>query len=149
MRSSWPSTPGSGGGTPVPKPKSPLPAARETPASSVVSEEPFIPVNLIDAPSQRLYTIAIYGLLFVWFLYDWSCLFEDDAASIFGFAKWICIYALYVYGVPQLRIPWLEWSDNTSHALMMLHVLLVGWVMFRLPVNVPDFPSSKRKLTTQ
>jgi nucleoporin POM152 len=139
MRSSWPSTPGSNQRSPEPRndprPRSPLPNIPETTPIPTTSLSPVIPVNLVDAPSQRMYTIAVYGLLLVWCLYDWWKLVEDDTTSLWLFLKWTCIHASFLYGVPRLRIPWLEWSETTSHFALMAHALLNGMLMFRVPVS--------------
>lgn len=139
LRSSWPSTPGSAQRSPESRdetrPRSPLPDLPEISATSTVSTAPFIPANLIDAPSQRMYAVAVYGLLAVWFLYDWWKLVEDDSTSFGLFIKWLCIHAIFLYGVPQLRIPWLEWSETTSHFALMLHAVINGIFMFRVTVS--------------
>jgi hypothetical protein len=139
LRSSWPSTPGSDQNSPESRDdtrgKSPLPNLPETSSTSAASNEPVIPVTLVDAPSQRMYTVAVYGLLLVWCLYDWWKLVEDDTTSLGLFLKWTCIHAIFLYGVPQLRIPWLEWSETTSHFALMAHAGLNGMLMFRVPVR--------------
>jgi nucleoporin POM152 len=68
-------------------------------------------------------------------MYDWWRLVEEDAQSIGLFIKWTCIFAIFMYGVPQLRIPWLEWSIPTSNLAFLLHATLVGMLMFRIPVG--------------
>lgn len=139
MRSSWPSTPGSNQRSPEPRndprKRSPLPNLPETLPVPAPSLSPVIPVNLVDAPSQRMYTLAIYGLLLVWCLYDWWKLVEDDSTSLWYFLKWTCIHAMFLYGVPLLHIPWLEWSETTSHFALMGHAVLNGMLMFRVPVS--------------
>lgn len=139
LRSSWPSTPGSGRKSPESKDdtksRSPLPDLPESSSTTTTSHAPIIPVNLIDAPSQRMYTVAAYGLLLVWCLYDWWKLVEEDTTSFGLFLKWTVIHAVFLYGVPQLRIPWLEWSETTSHFALLAHAGLNGLLMFRVPVS--------------
>jgi len=145
LRSSYPSTPGSGQRSSEPqrspqdppRVRSPLPNLPETSTPLAVSNSPLIPVDLIDAPSQRAYTALVYSLLWVWCLYDWSKLLEEDTRSIGLFIKWICIYAGFLYGVPQLRVPWLEWSATTTNLAFGLHAALIGMLMFRVPVSWP------------
>lgn len=96
---------------------------------------PAIPLSILDAPSQRAYAVAAYVLLWAWKLYDYSKLIRDDADSLFFFMKWTMIDGLYMYGLPALRIPWLEWSGPTSLALFMTHALLDWVMMFRIPVR--------------
>lgn len=144
LRSSYPPTPGNGQSTAepswappsAPKPKSPLPNLPSTLSTNTQSDGPVIPVNLIDAPSQRMYTLAIYGLLLVWRLYDWWKLVEGETTSIYLFIKWTIVFdGLFFFGVPQLRIPWLEWSSSTSMVFYVLHAVLNGILMFRIPVE--------------
>jgi nucleoporin POM152 len=84
-----------------------------------------------------MYTVAAYGLLLVWCIYDWWRMVEEDATSLWLFLKWTCIHASFLYGVPWLRIPWLEWSETTSHFALMAHAGLNGMLMFRVPVGFP------------
>lgn len=104
-------------------------------STTVSSSAPLIPVTLVDAPSQRLYTLAIYGLLLVWRLYDWWLLVEEDTHSIALFVKWACIDLVFIFGVPLLRIPWLEWSDTTCLSAYFIHAFINGMLMFRIPVG--------------
>ncbi|KAE8449930.1 hypothetical protein EG329_007069 [Mollisiaceae sp. DMI_Dod_QoI] len=142
MRSSWPATPGSNRPSPesrnsnqdVAKARSPLPDLPNAAPPATVTNTPMIPVNLIDAPSQRMYTLAVYGLLVVWRLYDWWKLVEDDTSSFSLFLKWSFIDLLFMFGVPLLRIPWLEWSETTSLVSCSLHTIVNGMLMFRIPI---------------
>jgi nucleoporin POM152 len=149
LRSAFPSTPGSGGrgGNPrtVGSPSgsknggiqrtSPLPnvpSSGPTPTSA-----PLIPITLVDAPTQRMYTVAVYCLLIVWRLYDWWTLVEAETTSLPLFGKWFVIDLAFLYGVPMLRIPWLEWSDSTAAVACILHQALNWMLMFRIPVCTP------------
>ena len=60
---------------------------------------------------------------------------EEDTTSFGLFLKWTVIHAVFLYGVPQLRIPWLEWSETTSHFALLAHAGLNGLLMFRVPVS--------------
>ncbi|KAI9785864.1 MAG: hypothetical protein M1816_008191 [Peltula sp. TS41687] len=95
---------------------------------------PAIPLSIIDAPSQRAYALAIYAALFAWRIYDYTILIKDDADSLFYFMKWATIDGLYIYGLPALRIPWLEWSGTTSLILFAIHAVLDWMLMFRVGV---------------
>ncbi|CAL3971721.1 unnamed protein product [Diplocarpon coronariae] len=116
--------------------RSPLPPLPDVtaPDPTDVSSIPVIPVNLIDAPSQRMYTLAIYGLLLVWRLYNWWELVEDDTTSLIYFLKWCLIDGLYIWGVPQMRIPWLEWSERVMAVAFAAHFALNFMFMFRVPI---------------
>ncbi|KAF7939884.1 uncharacterized protein EAE98_000011 [Botrytis deweyae] len=132
MRSGFPPTPGSGQRNPTGRVTSPL---RDLPTASpaaIESDAPLIPVELIDAPSQRMYVTGLYGLLLVWRLYDWWQLVEDESESFPLFMKWVMLDALFLYWVPKLRIPWLEWSQWTSHVAFGLHAIFDFVLMFRI-----------------
>ncbi|KAJ5046439.1 uncharacterized protein L3040_003682 [Drepanopeziza brunnea f. sp. 'multigermtubi'] len=140
LRSAYPPTPRSAQRTPDPQDVSrvrttlpTLPDATPTAPAAALSN-PVIPVNLIDAPSQRMYTVALYGLLFVWRLYDWWTLVEEDTHSFPLFLKWCIIDAVYFFGIPYLRIPWLEWSESVSMAASVGHIGLNAMFMFRIPL---------------
>lgn len=158
LRSAYPSTPGTvgrgGGGGGIggsnanrngspggqrssPRPLRSIDEIAGTPAAP--PSEPLIPTNLIDAPSQRMYALAIYGLLLVYRLYDWWTLVEEDTSSLWLFIKWGIIDFGFIYGIPMLRIPWLEWSDSTKFMASLVHIGIDAMLMFRIPVSF--FPS--------
>ena len=144
LGSSYPSTPDSVKRNPT---------ATETPTSGTVSTKalssapqatmpprvpnaPLIPLNLVDAPSQRLYVFAIYVALLGWRLYDWGKLVEDEADSLWLFIKWVATDAVvFLYALPALRIPWLEWSNPAIMSVFLVHAVLNGMLMFRIPVR--------------
>jgi nucleoporin POM152 len=103
--------------------------------TSIARSEPLIPLTLLDAPSQRFYALALYIALFGWRLYDWGKLVEDGADSFWLFMKWVAIDAAFLYALPELRIPWLEWSSTIVTGLFLAHALLNGILMFRIPVS--------------
>ena len=100
------------------------------------SEGPLIPLDTIDAPQQRLYVVAFYIALFAWRLYDFNYLQEEDTESLWGFMKWVAIDGVFLFGLPELRIPWLEWSSATMTFVFLGHALLNGILMFRIPLPV-------------
>lgn len=138
MRSSYPQTPSS-------TPRVPSSARSSTQSATSlptvpnsrpsISNSPLIPENTVPFPTQRLWAFALYGCLVGFCFYDWWQLLEDDAASLGLFTKWICIFAVYLYGIPQLRIPWMEWSTNMSTTAFGVHAVFVGMLMFRIPVS--------------
>jgi nucleoporin POM152 len=144
VRSSYPTTPGSGQRNQPSRTspqdglrtKSSLPNLPDAacPALSPNST-PLIPVASVDAPSQRFYVLSFYVLLWIWCLYDWLQLIEEDTQSIGQFMKWTCIYAIFSYGVPQLRIPWLEWSTPVSNLTFVAHAIISFMLMLRVPVS--------------
>ncbi|KAI9834245.1 MAG: hypothetical protein M1819_003083 [Sarea resinae] len=75
---------------------------------------PLIPFDVIDAPSQRLYVLAFYFGLMAWRFYDYWRLVADDVDSLWLFMKWAAIDGAFLYGLPAMRVPWLEWSTSTT-----------------------------------
>lgn len=144
LRSAFPSTPQNyklkQDGTPHRSPgsgsqlgaslSSPLP---EMPSmTSPNSSEPLIPFETLDAPSQRFYVAAFYFALMGWRLYDWWTLNQEDTESLWLFMKWILIDGVFLFGLPSLRIPWLEWSSFVIITLFLCHAIIDGMLMFRL-----------------
>lgn len=61
---------------------------------------------------------------------------EDEADSLWLFIKWVGMdAAVFLYGLPALRIPWLEWSNPATMAIFLLHAVFNGMLMFRIPVS--------------
>ena len=98
--------------------------------------EPLIPEHIIDAPSQRLYAFTIWVALWAWKVYDFSTLNEVEEQSLWLFMRWIAIDGVWLFGLPSMRIPWLEWSSTTMTLLFMAHALVDGMMMFRIPLPV-------------
>ncbi|SLM40169.1 hypothetical protein LPUS_10891 [Lasallia pustulata] len=98
------------------------------------SNEPMIPLHVLDAPSQRFYIAAFYTVLTAWRLYDYYGLVSDQTDSLWLFMKWVAIDGVILYGLPGLKVPWLEWSASTMTILFLLHGLLNGILMFRIPI---------------
>jgi nucleoporin POM152 len=116
--------------------KKTLPLISTSAASTKTANSPLIPVNLIDAPSQRFYVFAVYVGLIAWRLYDWGNLLEHDGDSLWLFIKWVGTDAIvFLYALPALRIPWMEWSNPVIMAVFLLHAILNGMLMFRIPVG--------------
>lgn len=105
------------------------------------SEEagPIIPFSVIDAPSQRLYIAFFYLGLTVWRLADYSKLVSDETDSLWLFMKWVAIDSVFLYALPGLKVPWLQWSSSTTSMLFILHALLNAGLMFRIPVCTVEF----------
>jgi nucleoporin POM152 len=99
-------------------------------------DPPVIPLTLIDAPSQRFYVFAFYIGLFGWKLYDWGILVEDEAESFWLFLKWGLLDAAFLFGLPELRIPWLLWSSPVVMWIWVLHATFNALLMFRVPVSL-------------
>ncbi|KAI9844486.1 MAG: hypothetical protein M1837_005569 [Sclerophora amabilis] len=97
---------------------------------------PVIPFDLVDAPTQRLYAVAIYIGLNAWRFYDYFKLIQDDADSLWLFLKWAAIDGVFIYGLPGMKIPWMEWSNVTITVLFLLHAFVDGILMFRIPIPI-------------
>ena len=139
LRSAYPSTPISSqkhteqhGPYPGPQ-KLQSPLAPVNSASTYVAK-PAIPFSVIDAPSQRLYVFIFYAGLSLWRISDYLGLVSDEAESFWLFLKWLAIDSIFLYGLPEFQIPWLQWSSSTTALLVILHTLLNALVMFRIPV---------------
>ncbi|KAL9076399.1 MAG: hypothetical protein Q9161_001115 [Pseudevernia consocians] len=143
LRSAYPSTPVSGqkqyghGANSAPQgPRSPL-----QPATSLNTNAstPMIPFTVVDAPSQRLYVALFYTALTIWRLYDFFGLVSDEAESLWMFMKWLAIDSVFLYGLPELQIPWLQWSSSMTAILVILHTMLNALLMFRIPIPVTSW----------
>lgn len=97
-------------------------------------DAPLIPTELVDAPSQRLYVVALYVAINAWRFYEsWGT--TDELDSTWLFLKWVSIDGVFLFGLQALRIPWLEWAFPTSLAVFLLHVVGNMFWMFRIPVS--------------
>ena len=145
LRSSYPSTPGSVSRTPAPpstsqdnstnKPKLSLPIVPAAPTAARPTSDSLIPDNLVSHPTQRLCATLIYAFLVGLCLYDWWRLVEEGTTSMWQFMKWNCIFAMYLFGLPLMQIPWLEWSSSASSIIFFGHAFCAGMLMFRVPVS--------------
>ncbi|KAH7325085.1 hypothetical protein B0I35DRAFT_370576 [Stachybotrys elegans] len=115
------------------KSPSSLPLAPES-APARVTSEPVIPLTLLDAPQQRLYAFGVYVLLWGWKLYDWLQVVEDGEVSWFLFLKWILIDFAFLFGLPELRIPWLELSQFAVVTAFSAHLIVNYLLMFNIPL---------------
>lgn len=141
LRSSFPTTPQTTRGSPNGEEASPSEGRRRTALPKVpqpsagAQSEPLIPTTILDAPSQRFYVFAVYILLLAWRLYDWGKLVEDEADSFWLFIKWVAMDGVFLYGLPGMRIPWLEWSNPVVTGIFLAHAFVNGMLMFRIPVR--------------
>ena len=112
----------------------PLPVAPQQGASSVPTSAPVIPLHILDAPTQRLYAFGFYVALLAWKFYDWAQLVEEDTESFWLFLKWIAIDCAFLFGLPELRIPWLELSQPFVVVTFFLHAVFDWLLMFNIGV---------------
>ena len=95
---------------------------------------PLISIDVVDTPTQRLYVFAAYIGLLAWRLYDVYLVEADDAQSLWLFMKWVALDGVFLFGLPALRIPWLEWSPVFTTVLFIIHAFVDGLLMFRIQV---------------
>lgn len=142
LRSAFPSTPGTGQKSREQNASASGSWSYRAPLPDLVSSrsdaaEPVIPFSVIDAPSQRLYVSFFYLGLTVWRLADFFRLVSDETDSLWLFMKWVAIDGFFLYGLPGLKVPWLQWSSSTITLLFVGHAILNAVLMFRIPVCVP------------
>ncbi|ATY64718.1 hypothetical protein A9K55_005068 [Cordyceps militaris] len=116
-----------------------LPLAPEKALAQNQSGQPLIPLTLLDAPQQRFYAFAIYVLLWAWKLYDWLQVVEEGESSWLLFFKWIFIDFAFLFGLPELRIPWLELSQFLVTSVFMSHFVINYMLMFNIPLPWQSF----------
>ncbi|KAK4556311.1 hypothetical protein LTR86_006455 [Recurvomyces mirabilis] len=145
LRSAFPATPQTnrrsgqfGGSTGIQRLSEKLPEIPVLQAQTYTSPpgEPLISETVIDAPSQRLYAFALWMALWCWKWYDWTHLQESEEQSLWLFMKWLAIDGVWLFGLPGLRIPWLEWSSTTMVLLFLGHAMADGMMMFRIPLPI-------------
>lgn len=117
-----------------PKPKTP-PSVLQAP----LTLQPLISTDVVDAPTQRLYAVAIFILLQAWKLYDIARLYaaEGDSISELWFCmKWLVMDGCFFWFLPLLRIPWLTFTPTfTLFAIAILSVVdIVVSLKYQLPV---------------
>ncbi|KAL6721098.1 hypothetical protein ACLMJK_000198 [Lecanora helva] len=136
LRSAYPSTPkpeqkqGEHHGS-FPEPQKIRPPAH---SASLDASKPMVPFSVIDAPTQRLYVLIFYACLNIWRISDYFGLVSDETESLWLFMKWLAIDSVFLYGLPELEIPWLKWSSFVTALLVILHTFLNAFLMFRIPI---------------
>ena len=144
LRSAFPQTPQPAQQRPrsynteTPSPRQPPRELKTRPAiiplDGASSNAPLIPVDVLDAPSQRLYVLAFYVALNAYRIYE-SHTASDDLDSTWLFLKWVSLDGVFLFGLQALRIPWLEWAFPTTLAAFLVHVVWNVFLMFRIPVS--------------
>ena len=148
LRSAYPSTPQierqnvRRGGTQsaASSPSLERPSASNSDILKGSSSAPFIPLTILDAPTQRFYVFAFYLGLTAWRIYDYYRIVSEEGDSVPLFLKWVLVDAVFLFGLPELKIPWMEWSATTMMVLYVGHVIANGALMFRIPVRRMSIP---------
>ncbi|CCT67555.1 related to nuclear pore membrane protein POM152 [Fusarium fujikuroi IMI 58289] len=125
-------SPSHGRGSSARSPSLPLAPEKTQPQGAV--SQPVIPLTVLDAPQQRLYAFGVYVLLWAWKFYDWLQVVEDGDYSWLLFLKWIFIDFVFLFGVPELRIPWLELSQPVVIGMFILQMAFNYMLMFNIPI---------------
>lgn len=118
----------------------PLPVAPQAGGAPPTANPPVIPLNILDAPTQRLYAVAVYAALLAWKFYDWAGVVEEDTESLWLFLKWVAIDCAFLFGLPELRIPWLELSQPFVISAFFIHAFIDWSLMFNLGVCCVRLP---------
>jgi nucleoporin POM152 len=119
--------------SPRPNVRAPIPQV-PSPAKKTPTSGPLIPASVLDPAQQRLYVFGAYVLLWAMRSYDFYNLAIDETESFWQFLKWVFIDLVFIFGIPLLEIPWLEWGNLTAFLLYMIHIGLDAMLMFRIGV---------------
>ena len=122
------------GSTPRPNIRSPLPDLPKAPQQS--SSGPLIPSDILDPAQQRFYVFALYVGLWAYRTYDFYTLALEQDESLWLCLKWCFFDMTFMFGVPLLEIPWLEWSNGAAFLLFVLHAGIDVMLMFRIGLPV-------------
>ncbi|CAN9104304.1 unnamed protein product [Alternaria alternata] len=68
--------------------------------------------------------------------YDFYTLAVEEDESLWLCLKWCFFDVLFMFGVPLLEIPWLEWGNGAAFLLFVLHAGLDVMLMFRIGIPV-------------
>lgn len=151
LRSGFPSTPGTTARRQQPQDETPntissvstgasvrspsLPLAPESAPKKANTLQPVIPLTLLDAPQQRFYAIVIYAGLLIWKFFNWASVSDEGEGSWPMFFKWVVLDLIYLFALPELRIPWLEWSQSFVVCVSIVHIVMNWFLMFLVPVS--------------
>jgi nucleoporin POM152 len=98
-----------------------------------------IPDRFIDFPSQRLWAVAIFGLLQAMKVVDLVHLYWTWQNGNYGtlLLKWWSFDLLYLFALWIVKIPWLQFS-NTKTLVLALFVLITNPIIFALPSAIAN-----------
>jgi nucleoporin POM152 len=95
-----------------------------------------IPSDILDPAQQRFYVFALYVALWAYRTYDFYTLAVEEDESLWLCLKWCFFDVLFMFGVPLLEIPWLEWGNGAAFLLFVLHAGVDVMLMFRIGIPV-------------
>ncbi|KAF1946631.1 hypothetical protein EJ02DRAFT_430564 [Clathrospora elynae] len=122
------------GSTPRPNVRSSLPDLPCAPPQP--STGPLIPSDILDPAQQRFYVFALYVALWAYRTYDFYTLAVEEDESLWLCLKWCFFDMLFMFGVPLLEIPWLEWGNGAAFLLFAMHAGVDVMLMFRIGIPV-------------
>jgi nucleoporin POM152 len=109
---------------------------QDVPRATPPSSGPVIPSDILDPAQQRFYVFAIYIALWAYRSYDFYTLAVEEDESLWLCLKWCFFDMMFMFGVPLLEIPWLEWSNGAAFLLFVVHAALDVMLMFRIGIPV-------------
>lgn len=122
------------GSTPRPNVRTTVSDVPKAPAQS--GSGPLIPSDILDPAQQRFYIFAVYVALWAWRSYDFYTLIVEEDQSLVLCLKWCFIDMLFMFGIPLLEIPWLEWSNGAAFLLFVAHAAIDVMLMFKIGIPV-------------
>lgn len=94
-----------------------------------------IPFEVVDAPTQRLYALSFYVLLWTWKLYNAYTVSGDLDATWF-FLQWSGFDAAFLITLFWLHIPYFEYTVFVSAVIWILHVIVNFFLMYHIPIPI-------------
>jgi nucleoporin POM152 len=91
---------------------------------------------MLDPAQQRFYVFALYVALWAYRTYDFYTLAVEEDESLWLCLKWCFLDVLFMFGVPLLEIPWLEWGNGAAFLLFVAHAGVDVMLMFRIGIPV-------------
>jgi nucleoporin POM152 len=109
---------------------------QDVPRAAPPPSGPVIPSDILDPAQQRFYLFAVYIALWAYRSYDFYTLAVEEDESLWLCLKWCFFDMIFMFGVPLLEIPWLEWSNGAAFLLFVAHAALDVMLMFRIGIPV-------------
>ncbi|KAF1956715.1 hypothetical protein CC80DRAFT_492231 [Byssothecium circinans] len=104
--------------------------------------QPLIPTDILDPAQQRFYVTAFYIALLSWKMYDRYLLGIEEVESFWMFMKWSFIDACFIFGVPLLDIPWMQWSNGAAVLFFTGHTVVDWMLMYRIGIPFAAWAAS-------
>ncbi|KAK6352699.1 hypothetical protein TWF730_009510 [Orbilia blumenaviensis] len=107
-------------------PETPVRVAQEIPKLDTPAG-PYIPVSVIDAPTQRLYACSIFILIQAYKFIEIGRLYsadDDSVSELWLILKWVAVDGVFLRLLPLLRIPWLTFSTYAT----VIQIILISMV---------------------